>query len=77
MGVARISVASELVLDALGFPEQTAIRGARMSDDGRDVILVVEHEALKTTRIEGAEPPIAVPSFRHRNPVVLVDWGLR
>jgi len=45
-----LTVASALLAQIMSLPEGSKILGAKMSDDGRDVELIVEHESIPGIR---------------------------
>jgi hypothetical protein len=69
-----VRITNELLLHNMHFPEGTQIRNARMSDDGRSVELLMEHDALLA--VEPAnEIPLTTPSFRRQPEVVFEGWN--
>jgi len=75
MGIAEVTVTNELFLDSMGFPCDTQIVNARMSDDGRSVILRLVHPDLKEAK-EGENYPAASPRFLSNPSGTFLDsWG--
>ncbi len=76
MGIAEVTIANELMLGSMHFPGDTQIVNARMSDDGRSVILRMVHPDLKPAK-EGDFYPVASPRFVSNSTgwVGLDSWG--
>ena len=77
MRVARIPVSWHLMRQALGLPDDTELCGARVEPDmWQTVELTVVHPDLRdVTLTDGELPPVATPTMKRQDPVVLVEWG--
>jgi hypothetical protein len=78
MGYARITLTPELLITALGFPDDTRIVGADMNHSRGNVMLTVAHPDLQDVPIASSElPPTIRPQFStvFQSVVVFLGWG--
>jgi len=73
--VARISVSTELLAKALHMPTGTNILQARMTGDGRSVVLLLEHKDLPQ-RLWGDIIPETLPIITHKREEYIWDWNI-